>query len=63
MKQWLEDYVEDCFTVNEYKNLYNHIVHPIIAPQIWEKRNFPELDPHMLKKEQVGHRNIKEETP
>ncbi|KAJ8444068.1 LOW QUALITY PROTEIN: hypothetical protein Cgig2_030925 [Carnegiea gigantea] len=41
----LEDYVEDCFTVEKYKNLYNQIVHPIATPQIWEKRNFPDLDP------------------
>ncbi|KAJ8438929.1 hypothetical protein Cgig2_033816 [Carnegiea gigantea] len=45
MKQQLEDYVEDCFTVEKYKNLYNHIVHPIVAPQMWEKRNLPNLDP------------------
>ncbi|KAJ8448910.1 LOW QUALITY PROTEIN: hypothetical protein Cgig2_030766 [Carnegiea gigantea] len=32
MKQQLEDYVEDCFTVEKYKNLYNHIIHPIAAP-------------------------------
>jgi len=41
MKQQLEDYVDDCFTVDTYKNLYNHIVHPITAPQMWEKRNLP----------------------
>ena len=45
MKQQLEDYVEDFFTVEKYRNLYNHIVHPIAAPQMWEKRNFPDLDP------------------
>ena len=62
-KLQLEDNVDDCFNVDTYKNLYNHIVHPIAAPQMWEKRNLPELDPHMLKKEQLGHDNIKEESP
>jgi len=46
MKQHTEDYVDDCFTVDmTYKHLYNHIVHPISAPQMWEKRNLPTLDP------------------
>jgi len=50
MKQQLEDYVEDYFTVKKYKNLYNHIVHPIAAPQMWEKRNLPDLDPPYAQK-------------
>lgn len=45
MKQQLEDYVDDCFTVEKYRNLYSHIIHPIAAPQMWEKRNLPDLDP------------------
>jgi len=61
MKQQLEDYVDDCFTVDTYRHLYNHIVHPISAPQMWERRDLPTLDPHMFKKEQVGHQNIEEE--
>jgi len=44
MKQQLEDYMEDCFTVEKYRNLYNHIVHPIAALQMWEKRTLPDLD-------------------
>ncbi|KAJ8439455.1 LOW QUALITY PROTEIN: hypothetical protein Cgig2_008486 [Carnegiea gigantea] len=27
------------------RNLYNHIIHPIAAPQMQEKRNLPDLDP------------------
>ncbi|KAJ8427209.1 hypothetical protein Cgig2_004368 [Carnegiea gigantea] len=27
----LEDYIEDCFTMEKYRNLYNYIVHPITA--------------------------------
>ena len=50
MKQQVEDYVDDCFTVDTYKNLYNHIVHPISAPQMWETRNLPTLDPPHLQK-------------
>jgi len=45
MKQQLEDYVDDCFTVDTYRQLYNHIVHPISAPQMWESRDLPTLDP------------------
>jgi len=45
MKQQLNNYVEHCFIVEKYRNLYNHIVHLIAAPQMWEKRNLLDLDP------------------
>ena len=53
MKQQLEDYVEDCFIVDKYKNLYNPIVHPMATLQMWEKRNLPVLD-HLFAKKIIG---------
>ncbi|KAJ8421207.1 LOW QUALITY PROTEIN: hypothetical protein Cgig2_025005 [Carnegiea gigantea] len=49
IKQQLEDYAEDDFAMEKYRNLYIHIVHPIGALQMWDKRNLPNLDPLMLK--------------
>ncbi|KAJ8435902.1 hypothetical protein Cgig2_010259 [Carnegiea gigantea] len=47
----LEDYVEDCFNVDKYRNLYSHIVHSIVASQMWDKRNSPDLEaPYAQKK-------------
>ena len=43
--------------MENYKNLCDHIVYPIVVPKMWEKRV-----PHMLKKEKLGHQNIKEKT-
>ncbi|KAJ8428682.1 hypothetical protein Cgig2_006356 [Carnegiea gigantea] len=34
MKQQVRDYIKDCFTVKKYRNLYNHILLPILAPQM-----------------------------
>ena len=45
MKQQLNNYVEHCFIVEKYRNLYNHIIHPIAAPQMWDKRNLADLEP------------------
>ncbi|KAJ8448871.1 hypothetical protein Cgig2_030727 [Carnegiea gigantea] len=62
MKQQLEDYVEGYFTLEKYRNLYSHIVHPIAASQMWEKRNLPDLDPLMLKRKQGRPRKQKSST-
>jgi len=50
MKPQLEDYVDECFSVDTYQNLCNHIVHLVAAPQMWEKRNLLALDPPYAKK-------------
>lgn len=53
MKRNPEDYVDHCYNVETYRNLYNRIVHPISDPIMWNPRpNLPELDPprHQVKK-------------
>ena len=44
VKHKLEDYCDDCFKVENYRKLYDTIVHPISAPTMWESRTLPQLD-------------------
>ena len=45
MKGQLEDYCAPCFSTENYRKLYENIIHPISDPCMWGDTNLPTLDP------------------
>ncbi|KAJ8437761.1 hypothetical protein Cgig2_009476 [Carnegiea gigantea] len=45
MKGQLEDYCAPWFSIDNYRKLYENIIHPISDPCMWGDTNLPTLDP------------------
>lgn len=49
-----EDYVHDCYSIENYKKAYDPIIHPINGVKMWPESNLDPLDPPMDIKPRPG---------